>query len=163
MLSIQYGLRYSSFEIPEQADLNASFANKFGFPNNATIDSSTLQPRFSFDMDVSDVWFGDSDKIISANFSGGYGLFTGRLPKVFFSNAFGRSSTTTFFTRGLTDCAGPIPNLTSGAVTGVLIQDFGGQEVMLQRVQQKSHQMLIMDLLILMILILKCLLNIEVI
>ena len=119
VLSIQYGLRYSSFEIPEQADLNASFANKFGFPNNATIDSSTLQPRFSFDMDVSDVWFGDSDKILSANFSGGYGLFTGRLPKVFFSNAFGRSSTTTFFTRGLTDCAGPIPNLTSGAVTGV--------------------------------------------
>ena len=123
-LSVAFGVRHYDFDIPQQALLNTSYQSKFGFRNNATVSYKVTQPRFSFDMDVSDSMFGDSNKVVAASLTGGYGLFHGRLPKVFFSNGFGRSSVDSFYSRfgrGGPDsaCAGPIPNLNSAAVTGV--------------------------------------------
>ena len=118
IFTLTFGVRYYDFDIPQQALLNESYQSRFGFRNNAQVSYTLTQPRFSFDMDVSDVWFGGNDKIVSAQFTGGYGLFQGRLPKVFFGNGFGRSSADSFYSR-LRSCAGPIPNLNSGAVTGV--------------------------------------------
>ena len=98
--------------------LNTSYESKFGFRNNATVSYTITQPRFSFDMDVSDSLFGDSERVVAASLTGGYGLFHGRLPKVFFSNGFGRSSVDSFYSRfggggPSSACAGPIPNLSS--------------------------------------------------
>ena len=123
-LSVAFGVRHYDFDIPQQALLNTSYQSKFGFRNNATVSYKVTQPRFSFDMDVSDSMFGNSNKVVAASLTGGYGLFHGRLPKVFFSNGFGRSSVDSFYSRfgrGGPDsaCAGPIPNLNSAAVTGV--------------------------------------------
>ena len=123
-LSVAFGVRHYDFDIPQQALLNTSYQSKFGFRNNATVSYKVTQPRFSFDMDVSDSMFGNSDRVVAASLTGGYGLFHGRLPKVFFSNGFGRSSVDSFYSRfgrGGPDsaCAGPIPNLNSAAVTGV--------------------------------------------
>ena len=123
-LSLVFGVRHYDFDIPQQTLLNTSYESKFGFRNNATVSYTITQPRFSFDMDVSDSLFGDSDKVVAASLTGGYGLFHGRLPKVFFSNGFGRSSVDSFYSRfggggPSSACAGPIPNLSSGAVTGV--------------------------------------------
>ena len=117
-LSIAFGVRHYEFDIPQQALLNESYLNKFGFRNNAQVSYKITQPRFSFDMDVSESLFGSSEKIVAASLTGGYGLFHGRLPKVFFSNGFGRSSVDTFYSQFLY-CAGPIPNLNSGDTTGV--------------------------------------------
>ena len=117
-LSLTFGVRHYDFDIPQQALLNTSYESKFGFRNNATVSYTITQPRFAFDMDVSDILFGDSSKVVAASLTGGYGLFHGRLPKVFFSNGFGRSSVDSFYSRFLS-CAGPIPNLNSGATTGV--------------------------------------------
>ena len=117
-LSLTFGVRRYEFDIPQQTLTNGSFVSKLGFANNATVSYAVTQPRFSFDLDVSESWFGDNDNIVSAALTGGYGVFHGRLPKVFFSNAFGRSSVDSFYSRFL-GCAGPLPNLNSGATTGV--------------------------------------------
>ena len=74
-LSLVFGVRHYDFDIPQQTLLNTSYESKFGFRNNATVSYTITQPRFSFDMDVSDSLFGDSDKVVAASLTGGYGLF----------------------------------------------------------------------------------------
>ena len=118
VLSLTAGIRRYEFDIPQQAILNQSYLSNIGYANNATVSYRVSQPRFSFDLDVSDMWFGGNDNIVSADLTGGIGVFHGRLPKVFFSNGFGRSSADSFYSRFLS-CAGPLPNLGSAATTGV--------------------------------------------
>ena len=59
--------------------INTSYESKFGFRNSTTMRYNYFD-KILFDMDVSDSLFGDSDKVVAASLTGGYGLFHGRLP-----------------------------------------------------------------------------------
>jgi hypothetical protein len=50
-----------------------------------------VQPRFGFNYDASETLFGDRDRIVSAEIRGGYGKFMGRIPRVWYGNAYSRS------------------------------------------------------------------------
>jgi len=119
-LSVQYGVRHQEFEIPEQATINTYFQSRYGVVNNSTVDYSITQPRFSFNMDTTGLWFGD--RVVSSSIEGGYGLFAGRLPRVYFGNAFSRTNVDSDYVYNIGQygpSAGPIPNLNTGAVTGI--------------------------------------------
>jgi hypothetical protein len=88
---LSLGLRYDAVETPDKPLLNPKFLERNGYPNNAAFDYDTIQPRFGFNWDATERLFGDSDRIASATLRGGYGLFAGRIPNVWYSNAYTRS------------------------------------------------------------------------
>ena len=53
-LTIIYGVRYDQRETPTAARLNPNFLARNGVPNNAKFDFDLVQPRFSFNMNVTD-------------------------------------------------------------------------------------------------------------
>ena len=53
-LTIIYGVRYDQRETPTEARLNPNFLARNGVPNNAKFDFDLVQPRFSFNMNVTD-------------------------------------------------------------------------------------------------------------
>ena len=93
-LTVQYGIRYDSVLTPMAPDTNVNFVKQYGFSNSAKFDFEVLQPRFSFNMDVSDSLFGDSDRVVAATLRGGRGLFMGRIPRVWYGNAYSRTGAT---------------------------------------------------------------------
>ena len=88
---LSVGLRYDAVETPDKPMLNEKFLERNGYPNNAAFDYDTIQPRFGFNWDATERLFGDRDRIASATLRGGYGLFAGRIPNVWYSNAYTRS------------------------------------------------------------------------
>ena len=88
---LSLGIRYDAVETPDKPLLNPKFLERNGYPNNAAFDYDTIQPRFGFNWDATERLFGDRDRIASATLRGGYGLFAGRIPNVWYSNAYTRS------------------------------------------------------------------------
>ena len=88
---LSLGIRYDAVETPDKPLLNEKFLERNGYPNNAAFDYDTIQPRFGFNWDATERLFGDRDRIASATLRGGYGLFAGRIPNVWYSNAYTRS------------------------------------------------------------------------
>ena len=90
ILTVVLGLRNDSVSSPDKPRFNQSYFDTWGVRNDTTFDNSVNQPRFSFELDSSDIWFQDTN-IISSTLRGGYGLFMGRIPLVFYHNAYGNS------------------------------------------------------------------------
>ena len=92
-LTVMFGVRYDAVETPIAPDTNVNFVKEYGFSNASKFDFDLLQPRFSFNADVSDL-FANNENIIAATFRGGKGLFLGRIPRVWYGNAYSRTGAT---------------------------------------------------------------------
>jgi len=103
-LTVILGVRYDQMETPTQARLNPKFLERNGVPNNSKFDFSKVQPRASFTMNVTDRVAGLMDNlgigVIDATIRGGYGLFLGRIPNVWYGNQYSRSGGATDYNRG---------------------------------------------------------------
>ena len=88
---LSVGVRYDDVKTPDKPMLNPKFLATYGYPNNEAFDYDSIQPRFGFNWDATETLFGDRDRIASATLRGGYGLFSGRIPNVWYSNAYTRS------------------------------------------------------------------------
>ena len=98
--TLNYGLRVDIPILPDQPLENTDFEDKFGFPNNEVPSGNILwQPRVGFN------WQSDADNVTQIR--GGAGIFAGRAPYVWISNAYGN--------------AGQVADLTCG---GDLAPDF---------------------------------------
>ncbi len=96
-LTVTFGLRYDSVTTPDTPLLNPNFLARNGVPNNAAFDFDLLQPRMQFNYDATNLF--NNDKITSATIRGGRGLFLGRIPNVWYSNAYTRSGGLTDYNR----------------------------------------------------------------
>ncbi len=86
-LSLQFGLRYDQFDTGDAPPQNALFEQTFGLSNQGTIDGeSIIQPRFGFNYNF--------DTPYKMQLRGGVGLFVGRQPDVWLSNAFTNNGVT---------------------------------------------------------------------
>ena len=90
-LTLNVGLRYDQVETPDAPRENPRFVQRNGFSNSQRFDMKVLQPRIGFNYDASESLFGNIDRVISAEIRGGYGLFMGRIPNVWYGNAYSRS------------------------------------------------------------------------
>jgi hypothetical protein len=78
-LSVKAGLRYERYSTDSAPALNQTFVNQFGFPNNVTLDGDDiLMPRVGFNWRPDPTW----------NISGGFGLFSGGNPTVYFYDSY---------------------------------------------------------------------------
>ena len=105
-LTVMFGLRYDAVETPIAPATNVNFVKEYGFSNASTFDFDVLQPRFSFNMDVSESFFGDREKVVAATLRGGRGLFMGRIPRVWYGNAYSRTGATGDYRGWYSNCAG---------------------------------------------------------
>ena len=92
-LTVMFGLRYDAVETPIAPATNVNFVKEYGFSNSETFDFDLLQPRFSFNMDATDL-FSNREKVVAATLRGGRGLFMGRIPRVWYGNAYSRTGAT---------------------------------------------------------------------
>ena len=83
-LDISYGVRYETYGVDEGPLENPDFVNRYGFSNAATFDGAeVIMPRISFSYRVND-----------AEIYGGYGVFSGGNPAVWFSNNYSNNGIT---------------------------------------------------------------------
>ncbi len=88
-LSTTFGLRYDFAESPIAPAFNQAWFNLTGERNDGTIDGSALlAPRLSFNLAMT------PERTLQLR--GGFGLFQGRAPWVFFSNSYNRPGVGTF-------------------------------------------------------------------
>jgi hypothetical protein len=92
-LTVMFGIRYDAVETPIAPATNVNFVEEYGFSNASKFDFDVIQPRFSFNADVSDL-FANNENIIAATLRGGRGLFMGRIPRVWYGNAYSRTGAT---------------------------------------------------------------------
>jgi len=104
-LTVMFGLRYDAVETPIAPAENVNFTKEYGFSNSETFDFSVVQPRFSFNMDATDM-FANREKVVAATLRGGRGLFMGRIPRVWFGNAYSRTGATGDYRGWYSNCAG---------------------------------------------------------
>ena len=114
-LTVILGVRYDQMETPTEARLNPKFLERNGVPNNSRFDFSKVQPRASFTMNVTDHLAGLLDNVgigvIDATLRGGYGLFLGRIPNVWYGNQYSRSGGATDYNtfRSFSSVIGTMP------------------------------------------------------
>ncbi len=85
-LSVTFGLRYDEYSGSEGPAANPVFQQRYGFSNNTGFDGlDILLPRLGFTYDMP--W----DALGEMQIRGGFGIFTGGDPTVFFSNAYTNS------------------------------------------------------------------------
>lgn len=99
ILTINYGLRYDSFEMDAGPTYNEYGSGLLGFRNDTPASTSILQPRFGFQLDATDLPMFSSDRIVSAQLRGGYGLFAGRVPNVWVASPFANSGVVQYGSR----------------------------------------------------------------
>lgn len=128
MITVILGVRYDQMETPTQARLNPNFLRRNGVPNNSRFDFSKVQPRASFTMNVTDSLAGLLDNIgigvVDATLRGGYGLFLGRIPNVWYGNQYSRSGGATDYNRG-NYCANYWESRGSGCATSSFYNAIG--------------------------------------
>ncbi|MEJ2335265.1 MAG: carboxypeptidase regulatory-like domain-containing protein [Gemmatimonadales bacterium] len=82
--TLNYGLRVDIPILPDKPFTNPDFEDEFGFPNSEVPSGNPLwQPRVGFN------WQSDADNITQIR--GGAGIFAGRAPYVWISNAYGNA------------------------------------------------------------------------
>ncbi len=119
-LTLQYGVRYDHAETPTAARLNPNFLERNGVPNNARFDYDKFQPRTSFTLNVQPETLGFLSNVgidvVDSTLRGGYGLFLGRIPNVWYGNQYSRSGGATDYNRfrSYSDVIGPMPNVSTG-------------------------------------------------
>ncbi|MDG2019603.1 MAG: TonB-dependent receptor [SAR86 cluster bacterium] len=104
-LTVMFGLRYDAVETPIAPAENVNFTKEYGFSNSETFDFNVVQPRFSFNMDATDM-FANRENVVAATLRGGRGLFMGRIPRVWFGNAYSRTGATGDYRGWYSNCAG---------------------------------------------------------
>ena len=104
ILTINYGLRYDSFEMDMGPAYNEYGSGLLGFRNDTPASTSILQPRFGFQLDATDFDLFSSDRIVSAELRGGYGLFAGRVPNVWLASPFANSGVVQYGSRYSDPC-----------------------------------------------------------
>ena len=83
-LDISYGIRYEKYGVDEGPLENPDFVSTYGFSNAATFDGAeVVMPRISF-----------SYRVNNTEFYGGYGVFSGGNPAVWFSNNYSNNGIT---------------------------------------------------------------------
>ncbi|MDC0905115.1 carboxypeptidase regulatory-like domain-containing protein [Gammaproteobacteria bacterium] len=119
-LSVQYGVRYDHAETPTAARLNPKFLERNGVPNNASFDYDKFQPRTSFTYNLQPEKLGFLGNlgidVIDSTVRGGYGLFLGRIPNVWYGNQYSRSGGATDYNRfrSYSETIGPMPAVSTG-------------------------------------------------
>ena len=114
-LTVQYGVRYDAAETPTEARLNPKFLARNGVPNNSRFDYDKVQPRTSFNLNLQPERLGFLSKVgvnvIDSTVRGGYGLFLGRIPNVWYGNQYSRSGGATDYNtfRGFSETVGVMP------------------------------------------------------
>ena len=88
ILTLNFGVRVDTIEQPENtAGYNAAFEALAGFRNTVPLDSSVIQPRFGYKLDIGGTkLISGMDRIEGAELSGGIGVFSGRVPQVWMTN-----------------------------------------------------------------------------
>ena len=88
ILTLNFGVRVDSIEQPEDPSAyNPAFEALAGFRNNVPLDSSVIQPRFGYKLDIGGTkLISGMDRIEGAELSGGIGIFSGRVPQVWMTN-----------------------------------------------------------------------------
>ncbi len=114
---LSVGVRYDDVKTPDKPMLNPKWPEKYGLNNNEAFDYDSIQPRFGFNWDATETLFGDRDRIASATLRGGYGLFSGRIPNVWYSNAYTRSGGLSDYVRVYGWDAG-LPSFRGGGTVG---------------------------------------------
>ena len=104
ILTVNYGLRYDSFEMSSGPAYNEYGSGLLGFRNDTPASTSILQPRFGFQLDATDLDLFSSDRIVSAEIRGGYGLFAGRVPNVWLASPFANSGVVQYGSRYYDPC-----------------------------------------------------------
>ena len=88
-LTINYGLRYSTYSNDDKPTLNENFVARHGYTNQENYDGlDLLEPRAGFTYTV------DEDTVVR----GGVGLFGGGAPNVWLSNSYGNDGKRKVFT-----------------------------------------------------------------
>ena len=110
-LSLMFGVRYVETSTPSEPVLNPNFLARNGVPNNSKFEFKKVNPRFSFDLDAKNTMFAESDSIIAGRLRGGVGSFLGRIPDVWYGNAYSRSGGLTDYNRfrSFSDTIGVMP------------------------------------------------------
>ena len=110
ILTLNYGLRYDSFEMDTGPAYNEYGSGLLGFRNDTPASTSIVQPRFGFQLDATNLDMFSNNRIVSAEIRGGYGLFAGRVPNVWLASPFANSgvaqygSSTGYFAEGTPEC-----------------------------------------------------------
>ena len=104
ILTVNYGLRYDSFEMDSGPAYNEYGSGLLGFRNDTPASTSILQPRFGFQLDATNLDMFSSDKIVAAELRGGYGLFAGRVPNVWLASPFANSGVVQYGSRYYSPC-----------------------------------------------------------
>ena len=88
ILTLNFGVRVDTIEQPEDPSAyNAAFEALAGFSNTVPLDSSVIQPRFGYKLDIGGTkLISGMDRIEGAELSGGIGVFSGRVPQVWMTN-----------------------------------------------------------------------------
>ena len=77
IFDVTYGIRYEKHGVPEGPTVNTDFATTYGYTNALTYDGAdVVMPRVSFSIRPNE----------NTEFYGGYGVFSGGNPSVWFSN-----------------------------------------------------------------------------
>ena len=95
-LTVSFGFRYDSVLTPTEPHLNPKFLERNGIGNNQKFDFDLIQPRMSFNYDATSMF---GDRVVDATIRGGRGLFMGRIPRVWYGNAYSRSGGLTDYNR----------------------------------------------------------------
>ena len=114
ILTVNYGLRYDSFEMANGPAYNEYGSSLLGFRNDTPASTSIVQPRFGFQLDATNLDMFSSDRIVAAEIRGGYGLFAGRVPNVWLASPFANSGVVQYGSRTGRFAAGT-PDCTTGA------------------------------------------------
>ena len=114
ILTVNYGLRYDSFEMANGPAYNEYGSSLLGFRNDTPASTSIVQPRFGFQLDATNLDMFSSDRIVAAEIRGGYGLFAGRVPNVWLASPFANSGVVQYGSRTGRFAAGT-PECTTGA------------------------------------------------
>jgi len=107
-LTVTFGFRYDSILTPTQPHLNPKFLERNGIGNNQRFDFDLLQPRMAINYDATSLF---GDRVVDATIRGGRGLFLGRIPRVWYGNAYSRSGGKTDYNRfrSYSSTIGPMP------------------------------------------------------
>ena len=103
ILTLNFGVRVDTIDQPENtAGYNPAFEALAGFRNTAPLDSSVIQPRFGYKLDIGGTkLISGMDRIEGAELSGGIGVFSGRVPQVWMTNPQANTGVSTvYFSRG---------------------------------------------------------------
>ena len=111
--TLNYGMRYDLYGSDSRPALNTTFVNRYGFPNTSFLSGrGVFQPRIGFDWKPVD----------RLTVTGGWGIFAGGAPDVYYSNSF---SNTGFLSNSI-----DVQQLNTGAFSGTGVTAANGAAIL---------------------------------